>query len=437
MVLSSVKARSTASRCVAVGGKEAGTSLPGLGQITLEERGLNLVLPVLGPRGKTVCQSCRVGRAHGGRGETALGGVGEGAEHPGDIPQGAAPGPALGERSGRFTLEIQYDETVANAEHLAQVVVAVDSDLLDRPYSQGIHRHQPFAERARGLENLVREGPRRGGQGVVDGCQCLQDAIQVRLHRLSPCRDIRRRDHVRCERPVGRGGQGHVELARQDAQATGVLGVRVRQRPCEGVAARPLALHALLRGGEVIVEPGQGGRPGVALIRHEFLENGQCGGFPPAAFVRHRADQPGDTPEGGRPREEVRNLEIRILTAFDLPKQLQDGPGVVHDGGVALFGCNPGDTLGLAGQDLGKDDGRRESERPQPAGQGGLRPDALKQGAAEFRILHGIPHLHVARAGEDRDIVGFARAVGIADLEQGENALCSRNRRLVQGGDGP
>ena len=89
-------------QAVAVGREEAGSTLPGLGEVALEKRRVDPLLPpALRPRDKSVPLPRRL---HGRRGETALGGVGEGAEHPGHVLQGAMFGAALREGPGRLPL---------------------------------------------------------------------------------------------------------------------------------------------------------------------------------------------------------------------------------------------------------------------------------------------------------------------------------------------
>ena len=62
--------------------------------------------------------------------EWVVGGVVEGAQHPGDVDQRGALEPPFADGPGRLPFEIDDDEVVAGPEHLAEVIVAVDSNAL-------------------------------------------------------------------------------------------------------------------------------------------------------------------------------------------------------------------------------------------------------------------------------------------------------------------
>src|SRR5439155_10179034 len=70
--------------------------------------------------------------------QASVGGVMEGSQHPGDVPEGRALEPSVTKGSRRLALEVDNHEVVASVEHLPEVVVAVatDVDRFDPPVTR-------------------------------------------------------------------------------------------------------------------------------------------------------------------------------------------------------------------------------------------------------------------------------------------------------------
>src|SRR5665647_3105730 len=97
-------------------------------QVGAQEGGAHPQLPVTGPR----LQDGKVFLAHhrprGLAQEGELGGVLEGAQHPGHVPQGRPLQPPLAQRASRLPLEVDDHEVVTGGEQLPEVIVPVAAD---------------------------------------------------------------------------------------------------------------------------------------------------------------------------------------------------------------------------------------------------------------------------------------------------------------------
>src|SRR5438132_9277904 len=105
-------------------------------EVALQEGGAHGEVPETCPR----LQGGEVFRTHSPRvaEQGRVGGVMEGSQHPGDVPEGRPLEPSDTKRSRRLPFEVDNHEVVARVEHLPEVVVAVatDVDRFDLPVAR-------------------------------------------------------------------------------------------------------------------------------------------------------------------------------------------------------------------------------------------------------------------------------------------------------------
>src|SRR6266550_4709645 len=105
-------------------------------EVALQEGGAHGEVPETCPR----LQSGEVFRTHSRRlaEQGRVGGVMEGSQHPGDVPEGRALEPSDTKGARRLAFEVDNHEVVARIEHLPEVVVTVatDVDRFDLPVAR-------------------------------------------------------------------------------------------------------------------------------------------------------------------------------------------------------------------------------------------------------------------------------------------------------------
>ncbi len=317
----------------------------------------------------------RVGRPAG---QQVGGGVVEGAEHRGDVPQRGLRFAPFGDRLGRLALEVQQDPAVRGAHGLAEVQVAVDP--LDRQavrmgvghLAEGRAEGAPVAHQPRdGGDRAVQPVGHRGGQ--LPGLPPVQPG-----HRHRPG-----------EHPVDLGG-GPAEPVRLDREVAG-----------GGVA---------LQSADLV----EGELPAVLGLREVALEQpegGRLGAFQPAL---EPGGDPGDAGRTG-PGEREREFQVGVGAGVDAAEQLQDVRGAVDDGAVGLFGGGgaPGQVGGQPGTG-----GAAERQRSEPVAGG----QVLQQPPGQLGVVHRVDQRRpVVRAlgepAEDGGRLDAGRALR-ADAEQ-------------------
>ena len=213
----------------------------------------------------------------------------------------------------------------------------------------------------------------------------------------------------------------------------------VRVRRCQSTGedgVRRLLPASLDRGRVVLGEPVEGGRPRVALVRHELVQHGQRDRVRAVGLVGDRAGEPGGTRERRLAREEVRELELGARSGFEPPEELQDRPAVVDDRRVALLAPDRTRLARRRRQDLGQHGRRHAPERAARARERRAIPDRLQQGQAECRLGHRVDERLLADARwRDGNAVALPPLVSEDHVEQGEKPGRSGHRRVVDGDD--
>jgi hypothetical protein len=298
------------------------------------------------------------------------GGVVERAQHPGDVAQWAHQRAALVERAGRLALEVEDDPAVIGAQHLAEVVVAVDA----------LQPHR------RGELGDVRVGSRELGHvraQVGDGGR----------------RDVQPLDHLVRHRPLrGVGGASGWQRRAQ-------VGVHRRRHPAEPMGLRcevTAGLVGLLR--QVVQQVAHAGdrqAPAVGAPAQEGLQQSEGRGevgrdvlVPP---LRRR--------DHGRPdrRQRPGHLEVGVESGRgDLPEDLEDVVVTEDDRRVALLAAEqparPVDERLRAAE-------RDRSDRP-------ARLDLVEQHAGELGVVQRVVGAVALAVALDRTDRGVLEVVG-------------------------
>ena len=200
-----------------------------------------------------------------------------------------------------------------------------------------------------------------------------------------------------------------MEATGERAEPRGLVRVRRRQRAGED-GIRRLLPSPFDRGRVVLAEPLEGGRPRVALVRHELVQDGQRDRLRAVGLVGDRAGEPGGARERRLAREEVRELELGARPGFEPSEELQDRAAVVDDGGVALLARDR--TRPRAAPPAGSRPARRVAANrnaPRAPGERRAAPDRLEQGQAECRLGHRVDERLLAGARwRDGDAVALA-----------------------------
>ena len=408
-----------------------------LAEVGVQEGGAHPGLPRLRPRPEALRQPGVVGARLEPGSESDLCRVRERPEHAGDVLQHALLRPPLGQRPRRLALEIEDGEAVRRPEELPEMVVAVDADLHDAGLPRGCPRRaarRPGGRRRPRHARRPREGRLEGSRALPRGRRV--DAAELRLHRLAPAGDVVRRDRLGGEGMAGRGrGERPVETSGEGTQPGRLVRVRGRERPGEH-GIRRLLLSSFDRGGIVLAEPLEGGRPRVALVRDELVQNRERHRIRTVCLVDDRAGEPGGSGERRLAREEVRDLELRARAGFEPAEDLQDDPPIVDDRRVALLA---GDGVRLAGrrrEDLGQHRRGRAPEGAVGAGQRRVAPDGLEEREAEPRLAHGVDERLLAGSRwRDRDAVPLAPLVREDHVEESQEPVRAGHGRVVHRDD--
>ena len=281
-----------------------------LAEVGVQEPGAHPVLPRLGPRPEALPQPGVVAARFETAGECNLRGVGERSEHPGHVLEHALLGAALRQRARGLALEVQDGETLGGAQELTQVVVPVNANLHEALGREGLEPLQLLPQTSAVVDDPLRDLAGGGREPGKPGGERSCGAAELGLHLPQPPGDVGRGDWLGRQRVAWRGrGEGSMEAPGQRAQASGLVRIGCRQGAREHRVRRLLA-PALDRGGVVFAEPLQGGRPRVALARHELVQHGQRHRLGAIGLVGDGAGEPRGAGECCLARQEIRELEL-------------------------------------------------------------------------------------------------------------------------------
>ena len=316
------------------------------------------------------------------------------------------------------------------------MVVAVDTNLHDTPGREGVLRAELVAQAGAVGDDALCALAERRREIREPGGERVGGAGELRLHRLLPAGHVSRRDRFGRQGVAGRGGgERPVQATRERAEPRGL----VRVRRCQGTGedgVRRFLPAALDRGGVVLGEPLESGRPRVAVVRHELVQHGQRDRLRAVGLVGDRTGESGGARERRLAREEVRELELGTRPGFEPPEELQDRPAVVDDRGVALLAPDRPRLARRRRQDLVQRGRRHAPERTACAREGRATPDRLQQGQTERRLGHRVDERLLAGARRrDGHAVALPPLVSEDHVEQGEEPRRSRHRRVVDGDD--
>ena len=261
---------------LALGRHESGLAGPrDLAEVGVQEGGPHPVLPRLRPGPQSLGQPGVVGGRLQAAREGDLRRVRERAEHPGHVLQDALLGPSLRQVPRGLAFEVQDGEAIGGPQELSEVVIAVDANLHDTPGGEGVQRAQLVAQPGAVGDDALRALAQGRLELREPGGECGAGVAELRQHRLPPGCHVPGGDRLGRQGMAGRGGgERPVETPGQRAEARGLVRLRRRQRAGED-GIRRLLPAPLDRGGVVLGKTLERGRPRVALVRHELVQDGQ------------------------------------------------------------------------------------------------------------------------------------------------------------------